>query len=64
MSQTNLQICSLCQVKIQRLVGADRVIFSAGGISTREVLWQRVCQHVQDRPGCINRGTNFTGGRG
>jgi hypothetical protein len=50
-----IQVCALCSVKIQKLVGADRVTFATGAASTRDVLWQRVCQHVQDRPGCINR---------
>jgi hypothetical protein len=46
--------CGVCGVKIQKLIGADRVIFATGAHSTREVLYQRVCQHVKDRPGCIN----------
>jgi hypothetical protein len=54
-TSTNLQTCSICGVKIQPLMGADRVIFATGAHSTREVLWQRVCQHVKDRPGCINQ---------
>jgi hypothetical protein len=49
--------CGLCGVKIQKLIGADRVIFATGAHGTREILYQRVCQHVKDRPGCINRMT-------
>jgi hypothetical protein len=49
------QVCGVCGVKIQKLIGADRVIFATGAHGTREVLYQRVCQHVKDRPGCINR---------
>jgi hypothetical protein len=51
----NLQTCTICGVKIQPLIGADRVIFATGAHATREVLWQKVCQHVKDRPGCINQ---------
>jgi hypothetical protein len=49
------QVCGVCGVKIQRLIGADRVIFATGAYGTREMLYQRVCEHVKDRPGCINR---------
>ncbi|MBD2325456.1 hypothetical protein [Alkalinema sp. FACHB-956] len=55
MSQANMQVCSICGVKIQKLIGQDMVFFSTGAKSTREVLYQRVCQHVKDRPGCINK---------
>jgi hypothetical protein len=50
----SMQVCSLCQVKVQKAIGKDIVIFATGARSTREVLYQRVCQHVKDRPGCIN----------
>jgi hypothetical protein len=48
-------VCGVCGVKIQKLIGADRVIFATGAHGTREILYQRVCQHVKDKPGCINR---------
>ncbi len=49
-----MQVCSLCSVKVQKAIGKDIVIFATGARSTREVLYQRVCQHVKNRPGCIN----------
>ncbi len=49
------QVCTVCGVKIQKMVGQDSVIFATGARSTRDVLFQRVCQHVKDRPGCINK---------
>jgi hypothetical protein len=49
------QVCGVCGVKIQKLIGADRVIFATGAHGTRELLYERVCKHVKDRPGCINR---------
>jgi hypothetical protein len=48
-------VCSVCGVQIIKAIGRDVVIFATGAKSTREVLAQRVCQHVKDRPGCINR---------
>ncbi|MBE9032169.1 hypothetical protein IQ266_20735 [filamentous cyanobacterium LEGE 11480] len=51
----NQTVCPVCTVKITHLLGRDQVTFSTGANSTREDLWQRVCQHVQDRPGCINK---------
>ncbi|UBF27442.1 hypothetical protein K9N68_05705 [Kovacikia minuta CCNUW1] len=48
------QICPICRVKIIKLVGGDRVIFSSGPPGTRETLWQKVCKYT-DQPGCINR---------
>jgi hypothetical protein len=51
------QVCPVCTVKITKLIGGDQVTYSMGGKATREDLWQRICQHVQDRPGCINRQT-------
>jgi hypothetical protein len=53
-----MQVCSVCGVKILKLIGEDRVIFSTGAFATRSMLWARVCQHVQ-KPGCINK--NATG---
>ncbi len=49
------QVCSVCSVQVMKSVGKDIVIFATGARSTREILYQRVCQHVKDRPGCINR---------
>jgi hypothetical protein len=48
------QSCPVCGVKIQKMVGKDRVLFSYGPPATREKLWQKVCQHVQ-KPSCINQ---------
>lgn len=55
MSTNPVQVCSVCGVKIQKIIGRDIVIFSTGAQSTREVLHQRVCQHI-DKAGCINKG--------
>jgi hypothetical protein len=54
MAETGAQVCPVCGVKILKLVGGDRVMFSVGPPATRPVLWQRVCQHTQ-KPGCINQ---------
>lgn len=54
MPELQPQVCPVCNVKILKLVGGDRVLFSAGPPGTREVLWQRVCQYTQ-KPGCINQ---------
>ncbi|MDJ1172764.1 hypothetical protein [Roseofilum capinflatum] len=48
------QSCPVCGVKIQKMVGQDRVLFSYGPPATREQLWQKICQHVQ-KPNCINQ---------
>ncbi len=48
-------VCSVCGVQIIEAIGRDVVIFATGAKSTREILAQRVCQHVKDRPGCINK---------
>lgn len=52
-SEFEPQICTVCGVKILKIIGGDRVEFSSGPPGTRAILWQRVCQHVQ-KPGCIN----------
>ena len=49
------EVCSVCGVQVQKSVGQDIVIFATGARSTRSDLFQRVCQHVKDRPGCINK---------
>ncbi|MBW4539016.1 MAG: hypothetical protein KME43_07690 [Myxacorys chilensis ATA2-1-KO14] len=54
MSQSQVQVCPVCSVKILKLVGEDRVIFSTGAFGTREMLRSRVCRHVQ-KAGCINK---------
>ncbi|MEB3292039.1 MAG: hypothetical protein VKJ24_02650 [Synechococcales bacterium] len=54
MSTEKLQVCSVCGVKILKIIGGDRVIFATGAHSTRDVLYQRVCQHTE-KNGCINK---------
>jgi hypothetical protein len=54
MTEVNAQVCPICGVKIIKMVGGDRVLFSFGSPGTREVLWTRVCQYTQ-KPGCINK---------
>ncbi|MCY7390131.1 MAG: hypothetical protein LH647_01115 [Leptolyngbyaceae cyanobacterium CAN_BIN12] len=54
MAEANMQVCAVCGVKIIKMVGGDRVLFSVGTPGTRETLWQKVCKHTQ-KPGCINR---------
>ncbi len=51
MSNTNVQTCPVCGVKIQ---GGDKVIFASGSAGTRARLWARVCNYVS-KPGCINQ---------
>lgn len=53
MPEAGPQICSVCGVKILKLVGGDRVLFAVGPPGTRALLWKRVCQYAQ-KPGCIN----------
>jgi len=48
------QVCPVCGVKILAMLGGDRVLFSVGPPGTRKILWNKVCQHV-DNPGCINK---------
>jgi hypothetical protein len=52
--QTNTQVCPVCQVKIVKRIGGDLALFSTGAPGTREVLFQKVCQHTKN-PACINR---------
>lgn len=54
MSEQNLQTCSVCGVKIIKMVGGDRVLFSVGAPGTRDTLWQKVCRHTKNLA-CINR---------
>ncbi|MBW4519621.1 MAG: hypothetical protein KME16_07960 [Scytolyngbya sp. HA4215-MV1] len=53
-NQSRESTCPVCQVKILKLIGGDKVIFSCGPMGTREILWQRVCRHTQ-KAGCINQ---------
>ncbi|MBW4468008.1 MAG: hypothetical protein KME07_21495 [Pegethrix bostrychoides GSE-TBD4-15B] len=52
-TESKAQVCPICGVKILKIIGGDRVLFSAGPPGTRAILWQRVCQHTQ-KAGCIN----------
>jgi hypothetical protein len=54
MSETGVQTCPVCGVKIVKVVGGDRVLFSVGPPGTRATLWTRVCQYTQ-KAGCINK---------
>lgn len=54
MAEENAQTCPICKVKIIKMVGGDRVLFSMGPPGTRPVLWAKVCRFT-DKPGCINR---------
>ncbi len=54
MSEQNIRTCAVCGVKIIKMVGGDRVMFSVGPPGTRETLWQKVCRHTNNM-GCINR---------
>lgn len=60
MTQSGAQVCPVCGVKILKLIGGDRVLFSAGPPGTRSILWTRVCQHTQ-KPGCINQDGGSSG---
>jgi hypothetical protein len=51
----NPDVCTVCGVKIQKAIGRDIVVFATGAQSTRDILFDRVCRHVKDRPGCINK---------
>jgi hypothetical protein len=48
-------VCGVCGVQIQKAIGRDVVLFATGAQSSRDVLYDRVCRHVKDRPGCINK---------
>jgi hypothetical protein len=49
------EVCTVCGVNIQKAIGRDVVIFATGARASRDVLYERVCRHVKDRPGCINK---------
>ena len=55
MSSENIQICSVCKVKIK---DDKEVIFSAGKPGDRAKLWARVCNYVADNKECINQDPN------
>ncbi|MEB3342459.1 hypothetical protein [Okeania sp.] len=57
MSENQLEICPVCQVKIEN---GDKVLFSSGPTGTRSKLWARVCQYVQ-KDGCINQEPDVVG---
>ncbi len=54
MSDEATQVCPVCQVKIMKAPGGDKVLFSSGPPGTRAKLAARVCQFVT-KAGCINR---------
>ncbi|GFE67624.1 hypothetical protein [Chroococcus sp. FPU101] len=54
MSDSSTQICPVCGVKIQKMIGSDRVVFAHGPAGTRAKLWARVCKFV-DNSQCINQ---------
>jgi hypothetical protein len=60
MSGSGVQVCPVCGVKILKIIGGDRVMFSAGPPGTRATLWARVCKFT-DKPGCINRDKDAIG---
>jgi hypothetical protein len=57
MSETGVQVCPICKVKIIKMIGGDRVLFSAGPPGTRKTLWVKVCQYAK-KPACINQDTS------
>lgn len=59
MSGSSIQSCPVCGAKIQKLIGGDRVLFSAGPPGTRDTLWTKVCQYT-DKAGCINKDRNLS----
>lgn len=54
------ETCPVCGVKILKMPGGDRVLFSAGPPGTRATLWARVCQYAK-APDCINRDKDAIG---
>ncbi|HAC65990.1 MAG TPA: hypothetical protein DCF68_21270 [Cyanothece sp. UBA12306] len=57
MSNSKIEVCPVCQVKIEN---GDKVIFSYGPAGTRGRLWARVCQYAK-KPGCINQDEDAIG---
>jgi hypothetical protein len=60
MSESGMQVCPVCGVKILKVIGGDRVLFSVGPPGTRATLWARVCKYTS-KPGCINRDQDAIG---
>ncbi|MBE9180487.1 hypothetical protein IQ268_18150 [Oculatella sp. LEGE 06141] len=60
MSETGMQTCPVCGVKILNAVGGDKVLFSSGPPGTRAALWAKVCQYTQ-KAGCINKDKDAIG---
>lgn len=60
MSDSGMQVCPVCGVKILKVIGGDRVLFAAGPPGTRATLWAKVCKYT-DKPGCINRDKDSIG---
>ena len=54
MTESGVQTCPKCQVKIVKMIGGDRVLFATGSAGTRAILWARVCQYAKS-PACINQ---------
>ncbi|MGF1479690.1 MAG: hypothetical protein ACFB4I_09385 [Cyanophyceae cyanobacterium] len=54
MSNNAVEVCPVCGVKIVKMLGGDKVLFSAGPPGDRAKLWTRVCSYAQ-KPGCINK---------
>jgi hypothetical protein len=57
MSNSSLEICPVCGVKIE---AGKKVIFSSGPSGTRAKLWARVCNYAQ-KPDCINQDSTAIG---
>lgn len=51
---SQMQVCPVCGVKIIKIIGGDRVLFSVGPPGTRADLWAKVCRYA-DKPACINK---------
>jgi hypothetical protein len=60
MSGSGMQTCPVCGVKIIKIIGGDKVLFSSGPPGTRATLWAKVCQYAQ-KPGCINQNKEAIG---
>lgn len=57
MSNSNIEMCPVCGVKIEN---GDKVIFSVGQPGTRARLYARVCNYVQQAQ-CINQNQDAIG---
>jgi hypothetical protein len=60
MVEAETQVCPVCNVKIMKAPGGDRVLFSTGKPGTRAKLAARVCQFVKQN-GCINKDPKLIG---